>query len=419
MKAKLHWVLIILFSFILVLAACSGDSEDASKEDNTTDEQQNNDSNDSENKEEEEEKQEDSGTVETVNIGYTGPLSGPAAFYGEATLSGLELAVKEINEEGFEVNGQMYNINLVSLDDQYLPNEAAANAKRLVQENDTPIIFTPHSGGILAMQVFNEQDNFIIGAYSSEPAIIESGNSLTVRIPPGYDRYIEPFSNYAMDRFGPKLAALPTNSQYGVDWTEAIVPYWESQGGEVVYNSAIDFASETDFFTILTNALEGDPDVLFIGGPSQPTAMVAQQARELGFEGGFIIMDQAKLDEMKAVTGSYDILEGSIGVMPLVDSSSPGTDAFVEKYRAEHDIDPGSEAGLHYIAMYTFVEAMKAAGTVSDPQAIMENMQAGLDNLPEDKKVYVIPGISDKGAFESDVEVAAIEDGEVIAIPID
>lgn len=357
--------------------------------------------------------------AQTVNIGYSGPLSGPAAYYGENTLTGLELAVEEINEEGFEVDGQLYNINLVALDDKYLPNETAANAKRLVQEHKTPIIFTPHSGGIFALQVFNEQDNFIIGAYSSEPAITEAGNSLTVRIPPSYAGYIEPFTTYAMERFGNKIAALPTNSQYGKDWTEALLPYWEDQGGEVVYNSSIDFAKDTDFFTILTNALEDDPDVLFIGGPSQPTAMVAKQARELGFEGGFIVMDQAKLDEMTAVTGSYEALEGSIGVMPLIEADYPGTPAFVEKYKAAHDKNPGSEAGLHYISMYVFIEAMKAAGSVDDPAAIYAQMQTGLDNLPEDKRVYEIPMIDEKGGFVADLSVAAVEDGKVVPIPVE
>src|SRR5699024_736247 len=103
-----------------------------------------------------------------VNIGFSGPLSGSAAYYGENTLNGLNLAVDEINEEGFEVDGKTYKLNVVALDDAYLPNETASNARRMVQENNTPIIFNPHSGGISAMQVFNEEENFLIGAYSSE-----------------------------------------------------------------------------------------------------------------------------------------------------------------------------------------------------------------------------------------------------------
>lgn len=355
----------------------------------------------------------------TVNIGFSGPLSGPAAFYGERTLNGVKMAAEEINNNGgFEVKGKKYKINVVSLDDKYLPNETGANAKRLIQEHKTPIIFTPHSGGVLALQVFNEKDNFIIGAYTSEPKVTESGNKLTVRIPPRYDGYIEPFTKYTMERFGKKIAALPTASQYGKDWTEELIPYWEKEGGKVVYNSAIDFTKDTDFFTIVTNALKKKPDVLFIGGASEPTAKVAKQARELGFKGGFIIMDQAKLDEMKKVTSTYEALEGSIGVLPLVDTKNPGTEQFVKNYKAKYNEDPGSEAGLNYMGMNAFVEAMKAAGSVDDPKAIRESMEEGLKNLPEEKKVYLIPGIDKDGGFESELIVGAVEKGKIVPIEV-
>ncbi|MBN6886564.1 branched-chain amino acid transport system substrate-binding protein [Cytobacillus horneckiae] len=360
-----------------------------------------------------------SGEEKVVNIGYSGPLSGAAAFYGENTLNGLKMAVDEINKEGFEVEGEKYKLNLVSLDDKYMPNETASNGKRLVQENKTPIIFSPHSGGIAALQVFNEMDNFLIVAYSSEPDITERGNKLTVRIPPSYAGYIEPFSTYAMDRFGKKMAALPPVTQYGKDWAEAIIPYWEENGGEVVHQASIDFSKDTDFFTILTNALKQDPDVLFIGGASEPTAKVAMQARELGFDGGFIIMDQAKLDEMKNVTQSYDVLEGAVGVTPLIHTEYPGTAEFIDKYRELYNKDPGSEAGYHYLATYVLVEAMKAAGNVEDAKLIREHIQAGLDQLPEDKKVYEIPSVEDDGGFVNLIRMATVEDGEIVLKEVD
>ena len=120
-----------------------------------------------------------------------------------------------------------------------------------------------------------------------------------------------------MERFGNKIAILPTASQYGKDWTEALEPRWKEIGGEVVYKGSIDFSKDTDFFTIVTNALKEKPDVLFIGGPSEPTALVIKQARELGFEGGFMIMDQAKLDEIEAVLGGTELIEGSVGVLTV------------------------------------------------------------------------------------------------------
>nr|WP_285868128.1 ABC transporter substrate-binding protein [Mesobacillus maritimus] len=387
----------ILIAFMFLLAACSGGGSQTSGGGSG-----------------------ESGGKNVVNIGYSGPLSGPAAFYGERTLNGVKMAAEEINEAGgIDIDGTKFEVKVVALDDKYLPNEAGSNAKRLIQENKTPIVFTPHSGGIFALQVFNQVDNFIIGAYSSEPDIAKAQNPLTVMIPPRYDGYLAPFTKYTMERFGKKIAFLPTASQYGKDWAEALQPYWEEKGGEVVYNSSIDFAKDTDFFTIITNALKENPDVMFIGGASEPTAKVVKQARELGFEGGFVIMDQAKLDEMKRVLGdSYELLEGSIGVLPLVDSDEPAVPDYVKKYNEKFGEDPGSEAGLNYIAMHVFAKAMEAAGSVDDPQKIRKHIQDGLDALPAEVKIYSIPSFNEKdGNFEHDLIVGAVEDGKIIHVP--
>ena len=99
---KMKWFLMysVIFVLIFSLAACNGSTTPS----NTSDEG---------NKGKEDEKTEEVGTV---NIGYTGPLSGPAAFYGERTLNGVKMAAEEVNEAGgFEVNGKKYKLNLVSL----------------------------------------------------------------------------------------------------------------------------------------------------------------------------------------------------------------------------------------------------------------------------------------------------------------
>ncbi|UOE95664.1 ABC transporter substrate-binding protein [Alkalihalobacillus sp. LMS39] len=356
-----------------------------------------------------------SGEEEILNIGYSGPLSGPAAFYGENTVSGIRMAVEEINVEGFEVNGTTYKLNLVTLDDMYMPNESGTNARRLVQEYNTPVVFIPHSGGIFATQVFNEQENFIIGAYTSEQSVLEQGNELTLRIPPAYDMYPEPFVQYQQERFGKKLALLPTATQYGKDWTEALVPVWEAFGGEVVYDGDIDFGKDTDFFPIVTNALSQNPDVLFVGGPSEPTALLIKAARELGFEGGFMIMDQAKFEEMEPVLGGFDMLEGAVGTLPIVGNGAPGSEAIVEKYEAEHGRVPTAEAAFNYQAMYAFVEAMKLAGTVEDTKAIMEHLDAGVKAIPDELIVWHVTGVENQGMNWKGA-VGAIEDGEIIPL---
>jgi branched-chain amino acid transport system substrate-binding protein len=352
-----------------------------------------------------------------VNIGYSGPLSGPAALYGRNVLNGIEMAAKEINQSGgFQVGGKTYKIKTVALDDKYLPNETGTNAKRLVQEHGTPVVFIPHSGGVFATQVFNEQDGFIVAAYTSEPRIEKQGNGLTVGIPPKYSIYPKMFSEYAMKKFGKKLAVLPTASQYGKDWTETLIPVWKKMGGEVVYQSEIDFNKETDFYSIVTNALNKKPDVLFVGGPSEPTALVMKQAKQLGFKGGFMVMDQAKMEEMAKVLGGFDKLNGMVGVKPVRENQESGTADYVKKYESSYDRLATSESAFNYQTLYVLVEAMKAAGTVDDARKIMANMDKGIQNLPKEKSVYPLEGITGKGGFIWPPHVAAVEDGKVVII---
>lgn len=68
----------------------------------------------------------------------------------------------------------------------------------------------------------------------------------------------------------------------------------------------------TDFYSGVSRVLQAKPVVLFIGGASEPTALVAKQARELGLKGGVILLGQAKMDEMAKVIGDYGALESAV-----------------------------------------------------------------------------------------------------------
>lgn len=350
--------------------------------------------------------------VKTINIGFTGPLSGGAAFYGKEIADGLELAVEEINAQGIMVNGEKYLINLVKLDDQYMPDKAATNARRLVDEYKVPAVFVPHSGGIYAIQQFNEAENLLIMAYTSEPGILETGNTLTLRIPPRYTLYLETFAKETMERFGNKLGLIPSNTQYGKDWTDAFVPVWESMGGTVVAESPIDYNKEADFYTYVSQVLDKDPDVLFVGGPSQPTAMVIKQARQLGFEGGFVVIDQAKLDQMAEIISMED-LEGAIGSVPLQVYPSPGAQPFIERFKAKYDgRTPTWEAAYNYQTMWLLAKGIEQAGNVEDGVKIFQGIK---DACPfEDPSIAVvfIPAISDTGDSLQNASASMVIDGK-------
>jgi branched-chain amino acid transport system substrate-binding protein len=351
---------------------------------------------------------------EVVKIGYSGPLSGGAALYGKNVLDGMKMAADEVNAAGFEVGGKKYKLEIAALDDKYNPAETAINAQRLVQESKTPAILVPHSGGIFALQTNNEQQKYLLLAYSSVPEITSRGNKMSLRIPPEFTSYIKPFINHAMQKYGKNVAIADADHDYAKAWNAAFKPAWEAAGGKIVADNPMSYNRATDFYSGVSRVLAAKPDVLFVGGASEPTGLVIKQARELGFKGGFVIIDQAKMDEIGKVTGGYAMLEGSIGVLPLVDDSAANTKNFVERFRKLYPgRDPSSEVSLNYTAVHATAHAMKLAGTVTDATAIRAQLDQAYKTMPAQHNPHMIDGVTERGGTTADTRVAVIDGGKV------
>lgn len=351
---------------------------------------------------------------EVIKIGFSGPLSGGAALYGKNVLSGMEMAAGEINAKPLVIGGKQYKVEIVSLDDKYNPSETAINVQRLVQQHKTAAVLVPHSGGVFAVQAFNEKSNVLLLAYTSLPQVTDRGNKLTIRIPPDFTGYITPFTKAMMTRFGKNVALAQADHDYAKAWSAAFKPAWEAAGGKVVAENPMSYNKSTDFMSGVSRALQSKPDVLFIGGASEPTALVAKQARELGFKGGFIVMDQAKLDEMAKVMGGYGPLEGAIGVMPLTGDARPEPSAFTARFRKQNPgRDPSTEISLNYSTVHATIAAMKLAGTVSDATAIRAQMKKAFSTLPAEHNPNDIDGLTDKGGTVANTIIAVVENGKI------
>ena len=353
---------------------------------------------------------------EVVKIGYSGPLSGGAALYGKNVLMGMEMAANEINAKGLEVGGKKYKIEIVSLDDKYNPSETAINVQRLIQQHKTPAVLVPHSGGIFAVQAFNEKANTLLLAYTSLPQVTERGNKMSIRIPPDFTIYLEPFIKTEMTKYGKNVAIANADHDYAKAWTAAFKPKWEAMGGKVVAENPMSYNKATDFYSGVSKVLQGKPDVLFIGGASEPTALVAKQARDLGFKGGFLVLDQAKLDEMAKVVGGYGPLEGSVGVLPMIADPRPNAQLFVKNFhKLQPDRDPSSEMSLNYTAVHATAVAMKLANTVTDANAIRAQMDKAFKSLPAEHNPQEIEWVDEKGGSIANVFMGVVEEGKIKA----
>jgi branched-chain amino acid transport system substrate-binding protein len=260
----------------------------------------------------------------------------------------------------------------------------------------------------------NEKANVLLLAYTSLPQVTERGNKLTIRIPPDFTGYIAPFTKAMMTRFGKNVAMVQADHDYAKAWSAAFKPAWEAAGGKIVAENPMSYNKATDFYSGVSRAMQAKPDVMFIGGASEPTALVAKQARELGFKGGFIVLDQAKLDEMAKVMGGIAPLEGAIGVMPLANDDRPEAVAFTARYRKLNPgKDPSTEISLNYSTVHATVAAMKLAGTTSDATAIRAQMEKAFTTLPAMYNPNDIDGLDSKGGTIANTILGTVEGGKI------
>lgn len=354
-------------------------------------------------------------SADDILIGFSGPLSGPAAEYGQDCFYGIEMAVNEINAAGgINVKGKSYKFKLERLDDRADPTTAVNNARRL-QSAKAVAIYNAVFTTIAAMSKINEEKGgeFLLMAYTSTPKAVQLGNKLLIgTTAPAFTVYIQQFVEIALKKGWKKIAMVTTLGAYGEEWRKAFGDYWVKSGGTITIDKPANYFTETDFSAPLTAALATKPDALLIGGPSATTALVIEQARGMGFTGGFICLDQAKLDYMANILGSYKLLNNTIGVAAPPSVPVPVSEAFDKKYKATYKRLVTSECYRNYGATHALAKAIEVAGTPSDVRAIRAAFPKALPILG-DKIPTEIFGINPNGRLLINGSVQTIEDGKL------
>ena len=307
-----------------------------------------------------------------IVIGFSGPLSGPAAEYGQNCVNGMDMAVKQINKTGgIKIKGEKYNLKLEKLDDRIDPTQAVNNARRFKEQYKAVAIFQPITALSYAMMNINREKGheFIMMAYTSSPALAKQGNELTITIPPTFSIYAEVEAKWAYSKGYRRAGIIVTNEVYGVEWTEFFSKYFTKLGGTITSVKPANMYTETDFSSQISAVLATKPDVMLIGGPSATSALMVEQARTLGYKGGFCFIDQAQIDQMASVLKGYKLMYNSMAVGTVQDLPSACTKWFEKTFKENYKGMYTWEVALHYGAVLAIARAIEAAGS-TDVRAI-------------------------------------------------
>ena len=354
-----------------------------------------------------------SGFAAEIVIGFSGPLSGPAGEYGLDCVSGIEMAIKEINAAGgVMADGQKYTFRLEKIDDKASFFLAQANARKLLEKNALAI-FVPVFSSAIPMLKMNQEEcgEFIVMGYTSSHKATKIKNDLFVLFAPLFLAEAQTFAEQAWEKGWRKVAMVVTQGAYGDEWRETFKTYWETLGGAITADKPANYYTRTDFVGPLTEAIKTNPDGMLIGGPTGTTALVIEQARKMGYKGGFMIVDQAKMDGIAQLLDGTKMMENSMGVTTMAGIPVPATNTFIKRYQAAYQRAANTESALHYAGMYLLARAIAAAETQDNVYAIRAAFPKALPLLA-DQHVLEMHSISNGGLVHVGTGIQQVKEGK-------
>ena len=296
-----------------------------------------------------------------VVIGGVAPLTGEAATFGVSTKNGYDLAVAEWNAKGGVLGKQ---VKLVFADDKGDPAEGATVFTKLIeQDKASAILGTVMSKVSLAGAPICQAAKIpMIATASTNPKVTDVGNFVFRAC------FIDPFqgtvgAKFAFDDLKAKKAACLFD--VGNDYTKGLSEFFKAKftalGGEVVGFEG-HATGTSDFKAQLTKVLAAKPDVLYISDYYSDVAIMAKQARELGFKGPMIGGDG--WDSPKLVEIAGPAVEGCFFTNHYAkEDKAPIVQEFVKKYTAKYNAAPDALAALAYDAANIMLDAVNRAGS--------------------------------------------------------
>ena len=326
-----------------------------------------------------------------IKIGANFEMTGNVANYGNATLEGLKLAIKEANDAG-GVNGK--KISLVEVDNKSEASESVNAATKLISDDKVKLIVGPAvtANVIAESQVATDNKIPVLAPDATSPAVtVENGQVKDFIF---RSCFIDPqqgdvMAKFAIDKLKAKTAVvyIDNSSDYSKSLGQVFKEKFEAAGGKVVMQEAF-LQKDQDFKAALTKIKTANADVIFIPAYYEEVGTIVKQARELGITQPLLGTDG--WDDFKvADIAGVDALNNTFFSTHYSDKDE-SVKAFIDAFTKEYNHAPNVFAALGYDAGKLLVDAIKRAGSddpvkIKDAIAATKELQVGTGIITMDK----------------------------------
>lgn len=317
--------------------------------------------------------------AEPIRIGYIGPLTGDIAAIGFDTVSGVKMAVEEVNAAG-GIDGRQ--VSLIAEDGRCNGSDAASAAQKLVNvDKVVGIIGGQCSSETLAAAPIVEAAKVVmVSPVSSSPDVTHAG-TYTLRVYPSDKEKGPAIARYFAQEDFTRIAMISENTDFCLGIHDAVKNAL-AEGTSLVFDETVEPGTK-DYRSLFTRLKKINFDVFLANGQSETTvATMAQQMRELGLTQPIVGTDTA--DSMRLIELAGEAVEGLRALsVPSLTPSDPRGGPFLQAFEAKYGEPQFGPffAALSYEAARLLLETISAVGT--DGTAIRDALlkHSGFDSI--------------------------------------
>ncbi|MCF8069799.1 MAG: ABC transporter substrate-binding protein [Desulfobacterales bacterium] len=325
--------------------------------------------------------------TKTVNIGYLGPLSGPASGWCLPGLTGVNIWVDEQNSKGgLKVGNDTYKIKIIKYDTEGVPSKAIDGVKKLILQDNVVLLQTQGGADATAIQPFVTRQKVIVMGLTSDTCAPE--HPYYMGISENYPMYHCVSIQYIADKYplNKKIALTVQDEVSGrgsMAWAMAAA---EANNMEIVYSKF--YSTETtDFAPIISAILATKPDVVSLCASwPEYRAHLVEQLYLQGFKGQIETSEYELTDLFAKVPKSF--LDHAVGHYPRLDNKLLPADAnkFYSDWQKRYGKGGKDDIGREYYSidyeyrtqLQIWAYGAQKAGSV-EPEKVRNALMASKD----------------------------------------
>lgn len=302
-------------------------------------------------------------------IGASFELTGNVANYGKSTLSGLKLAVDQVNKAG-GVNGKQ--LVVVESDNKSEPAESGNSVTKLITQDKVVAVVGPATSGCVfaATPVVTSNKVPLIAPCATAPAITVDNGQVKEFIFRAC--FIDPFQGRVMAEFADKTLGVKNvailhdaSSDYSKGLAEVFEKTLTEKGGKVVAKEAF-LSKDIDFKAALTKIKAANPEAIYIPGYYEEVAKIIKQTREIGLNVPLIGCDGWDSPKLVEIAGPEALNNTYFSSAFSVQDQTESVQKFIADYKAMYQKDPDIFCMQGYNAGLVLADALKRAGDGAD-----------------------------------------------------